>query len=170
MINKFKFCPNCKHKLNNYKKRLFDCPNCRFHFYLNPAPTNALIIENDKEEILLVKRKFNPYKNHWDLPGGFTDFGETVEESLIREIKEEINIDLKNFNYLGSFIDKYFYRGINYQTICFIFYTKLLEKHNLKASDDVSEIKFFSRKKLPWKQIGFKGIVQGLKKYLKILK
>lgn len=166
MITKFKFCPNCKNLLNHPEKRLLDCQKCGFHFYLNPCPTNALIIENNKEEILLVKRKLDPHKNLWDLPGGFVDFQETIEDSLKREIKEEININIDNLNYLGSFVDRYFYKGINYHTICFIFYTKIKTIPLMKPLDDVSEINFFPKNKIPWKKIAFKGIKQALKKYL----
>ncbi|MFN4212614.1 MAG: NUDIX hydrolase [Microgenomates group bacterium] len=168
MISKFKFCPNCKGKLKKIGLRLLDCQSCGFHFYLNPCPTNALIIENNKGEILLVKRKLPPKKNFWDLPGGFLDFKETIKESLIREVKEELNINLKNFtfNYLGSFFDRYFYKGINYHTICFIFYTKIKQKLTFKPRDDVSEIKFLPKDKIPWEKIAFDGIKKALKDYI----
>lgn len=110
-----------------------------------------------------------PKKGWWDLPGGFLDYKETIEESLIREVKQELNVNFKNFNlnYLGSFVDKYFYKGINYQTICFIFYTKISQKLNFQPEDDVSEIKFFSKEKIPWEKIAFEGIKKALKDYLK---
>ncbi len=102
------------------------------------------------------------------MPGGFLDFKETVEESLKREIKEEINLRIKinQFNYLGSFTDRYFYKGINYQTVCFIFYTKISKNLSLKPKDDVSEIKFFPKNNLPWEKIAFPGIKNALRKYI----
>lgn len=166
MISKFKFCPSCRNKVKKISNRLIDCHSCGFHFYLNPCPTNALIIENNQEEILLVKRKFNPYKNMWDLPGGFLDFNETIEESVTREIKEEINIKINNFNYLGSFVDRYLYKGVNYHTICFIFYTKIDKNLTFKPKDDVAKLKFFPKNKIPWEEIAFKGIKKALKEYI----
>ena len=45
--------------------------------------------------VLLIKRKFSPFKNFFALPGGFVDVGETVEEACVREMKEETSINLK---------------------------------------------------------------------------
>ena len=42
--------------------------------------------------VLLIKRKFSPFKNFFALPGGFVDVGETVEEACVREMKEETSI------------------------------------------------------------------------------
>ncbi|MBT6401979.1 NUDIX hydrolase, partial [Candidatus Woesearchaeota archaeon] len=60
------------------------------HFmeYKNPAPTvNVLIIKNN--QICLVKRNIEPYKDHIAIPGGYVEYGETVEQAAIREAKEE---------------------------------------------------------------------------------
>lgn len=49
----------------------------------------------NKDKVLLIKRKIKPFKGFWTIPGGHIDFGETSQESLIREIKEETNIDVE---------------------------------------------------------------------------
>jgi len=160
----FKYCPNCKSKLK--KTDHFFCPNCEFYFYLNPFPTNALILYNKSHEIVLVKRKYPPKKNFWDLPGGFINQNETVEQSIKREIKEELNIDIntKKLKYLTSTVDKYLYNKINQKTICFTFVYQI-ENEVLKPADDVSEIKFFKKESIPWNKIAFMGINLALKKY-----
>jgi mutator protein MutT len=66
----------------------------------------AIILENDKSEILLYLRDSKPgipFPNHWDLIGGHVEDGETPEEALVREVKEELNIDLNDY----SFYKKY---------------------------------------------------------------
>ena len=52
-------------------------------------------IINDKDEILLLKRRKEPYVGIWALPGGSIEFGEHLEEAIEREIKEETNIDVR---------------------------------------------------------------------------
>lgn len=168
MIKKFKFCPNCKNKLKKISHRLVDCPSCSFHFYFNPVPTCALILENKNEEILLVKRKFSPKKGFWDLPGGFIDFKEKAEEAIIREVKEELSLTLKNLKFFGSYVGFYPYKGINYQPLCFFFYSKINNNQikKIKTGDDAGEFIFFPKDKIPWKKLAFIDIKHALADYL----
>ena len=98
----YRFCPKCGTKAERKLHNLLSCPNCGYDFYINPASTNAAILENPKGEILLVKRKFDPMKGHLDLPGGFVEIGESLEASTIREIKEELGLDIKIIEKLGE--------------------------------------------------------------------
>ena len=50
--------------------------------YKNPSLTVDTIIFDESENIILIKRKNNPYKDHWALPGGFVEYGETVEGNV----------------------------------------------------------------------------------------
>ncbi|OGK16689.1 hypothetical protein A2774_00105 [Candidatus Roizmanbacteria bacterium RIFCSPHIGHO2_01_FULL_39_12c] len=163
------FCPRCSKKIAKKSESLYVCNHCGFHLYENPRPTNGLIAENEKGEILLVKRKDDPKKGYWDLPGGFVDMGETLEESFQREIKEELGVKVKNLKYLTSTADRYLYKGINLHTICFIFTGKLKGKE-LKIRDDISGFQFFPKDKIPFKRIAFTGVKKGIKYYLSSLK
>ena len=63
----------------------------------------AIILENDKGEFLLYLRDNKPgipFPDHWDLIGGHVEEGETPEEALVREVKEELDIDLKEYTFL----------------------------------------------------------------------
>lgn len=166
-ISAFQFCPRCQKPLKKISSRLVDCQSCGFHYYFAPAITNAAIIENKKGEILLVKRKFSPKKGFWDLPGGFVEFGETIEQSLKREIKEELGLNLTNFRYFSSYPGHYFYKGLDYSTLCFVFLGKV-KNQKLKASDDAEKIKFFKKEKIPFKRLAFVEIKNALKDYLKL--
>lgn len=161
----YKYCPLCSKKITKKSENLFICNFCGFHLYENPRPTNGLIAENKKGEILLVKRKDNPKKGFWDVPGGFVEIGETLEESFIREIREELGDEPKNLFYLTSTADRYLYKGINYHTICFLFTGKVNPK-KIKVHDDITEIKFFPKNKIPYDRIAFAGVKVGLKLYL----
>lgn len=166
IINAFKFCPSCQKPLKKLSSRLVDCPYCGFHYYFAPSVTNAAIIENQKGEILLVKRKFPPKKGFWDLPGGFVEFNETIEKSIIREVKEELDIKLKNFHYFSSYTGQYFYKGIYYPTLCFVFVGKI-DGQKPKPKDDAFDLKFFCKEKIPFKRLAFVEVRNALRDYLK---
>ncbi len=60
--------------------------------YRNPCTTVDILVERDNN-LLLIKRKYEPFKNMWALPGGHLDYGkETLEEAATRELKEETGI------------------------------------------------------------------------------
>jgi NADH pyrophosphatase NudC (nudix superfamily) len=100
--NFYKFCPKCGGNLVFQKENCLICRNCKFHFYINPLPCNAAIIENEKGEIMLVERKVDPKKGFWDWPGGFINPGESLEDSLKREIKEELNVENNVYLFVTS--------------------------------------------------------------------
>jgi len=67
----------------------------------------AIILENNKGEFLLALRdnkSWIPFPNHWDLIGGHVEEGETPEEALIREVKEELDIELTDYSFYKEFL------------------------------------------------------------------
>lgn len=66
---------------------------------------DAVIFFPQEKEIILIKRKNEPYKGYWALPGGFVEWGETVEQACIREVKEETSLDVKIIDIIGVFSD-----------------------------------------------------------------
>ncbi|MBE9047543.1 NUDIX hydrolase [Pleurocapsales cyanobacterium LEGE 10410] len=64
--------------------------------YRNPAPTVDIIIElidRPRRPIVLIERQNEPYG--WAIPGGFVDYGESIETAAIREAKEEVSLDVE---------------------------------------------------------------------------
>ncbi len=133
--------------------------------YINPRPTNAVIFLNKENEILLVKRSRPPKKDYWDLPGGFVDIGETLEQSVRREIQEEMDCTIGDLKLLGSYTGTYRYKGINYATLCFVFIARFPNKP-LTRSDEFTSMRFFSKKKIPWNRIAFVDNKKALHDYL----
>ena len=66
-------------------RRIIECPQCKAEVdvYQNPVPTVDIIIEIESKGIILIKRKNPPYG--WAIPGGFVDYGESLEEAAVRE-------------------------------------------------------------------------------------
>ena len=164
-INAFQFCPKCKAKLTSRLEnvRHIRCDQCGFELYLAPSVCNSVIILNQKSEVLLVKRKFEPEIDKWDLPGGFIEFDETLEQSVIREAKEELGVDICNLKYLCSAVDYYDFGGIRYHTLGFTFTAKADAHAEMKPQDDVSELRYFSFEDIPWSEIGFISIANALR-------
>lgn len=85
----------------------------------------AAIIQDEPGRILFIRRKRNPSKGKLSLPGGFVDPGETVESALVRETKEEVNLDIVSSRYLCSSPNNYDYRGVTYTVTDFFFVARV---------------------------------------------
>lgn len=159
----YKFCPRCTGDLVEEKENMLRCRKCDFEFYINALPCNAAIIENEKGEILLVKRKFSPQKGYWDWPGGFIDPYESLEDSIKREIKEELGVEIELGKLIGAYSDTYLFQNINLPVICIVMSGKI--KGKIKVSDDVSGYKYFSKEDIFKQKLAFKAMRQGLLDY-----
>jgi 8-oxo-dGTP diphosphatase len=72
----------------------------------NPAPAvDFLISKDDNSKILLVRRKNDPFKGMLSIPGGFINEGETAEDAMIREAKEETSLVVEPIAILGVYSD-----------------------------------------------------------------
>ena len=162
-----KFCPKCGSSQFNYEDdSSFRCESCDFHFFINSASAVAAIIENEEGEILLTIRAKEPQKGLLDLPGGFVDPGETIEEALKREVKEELNLQVTDTDYLISFPNEYVFSGYSVYTLDLAFICRVKDFDKLEANDDVAGYQFFLRDEIDFKKIGLKSIKNILKYYI----
>jgi ADP-ribose pyrophosphatase YjhB (NUDIX family) len=86
------------------KNSQISCPNCGAGILLhrNPAPVVDILISYEGG-IVLIERKFEPFG--WAIPGGFVDYGETVEQAAIREALEETSLDVRLTGLIGVYSD-----------------------------------------------------------------
>jgi len=113
--------------------------------YHNPAlAVNAIISKDDS--ILLVKRGVEPFKELWSLPGGFVEYDETVEDSIVREVKEETGLSVEPVKVVGVYSQPTRSPAKHVVTIC---YQCSILGGELKASDENIEAKFFTVEGLP---------------------
>jgi len=110
--------------------------------FKNPIPTVDIIIELEKG-IVLIKRKNPPFG--WALPGGFVEYGESLEEAVLREAKEETGLDIKNLQQFHTYSRPD--RDPRLHTISTVFIGKGIGVP--KASDDALEIGIFNKNNLP---------------------
>jgi ADP-ribose pyrophosphatase YjhB (NUDIX family) len=117
---------------------------------INLAGVNVLII-NDKEEVLLQKRGTFPFK--WGLIGGITELGESLEDTAIREAKEETNLNIEDLIFLGTTSGKDCYiefpSGDKAYFITIGYYTKSYAGELKIYNVETKELRFFSYEELP---------------------
>lgn len=106
-------------------------------------------ITNENGELLLQKR--NSKEDIWGLPGGAVEIGESIEESAIREVKEETGLDIR-IDYLVGVYSKYFTEypnGDKAQSICYKFKASVLGGDLFIDKYETFDLKFFDRNSLP---------------------
>lgn len=134
-MSPFRYCPHCKAPDPAFEegKRL-RCLHCGYVYYHNTAAAVGALIRSD-DRILFIRRGRNPGYGLLDLPGGFVDPGETLEEALSRECLEEIGEEPVRLTYCCSQSNRYEFAGILYTTADVFFYADLAKP--LTSDDDL---------------------------------
>jgi 8-oxo-dGTP diphosphatase len=120
------------------------CPSCgaKVKQYQNPFPTVDVIIELP-EGIVLIERKNEPFG--WAIPGGFVDYGETVESAALRESMEETALTVRELRLLGVYSDPA--RDKRSHNISTVFVAQA--DGTPKAGDDAAGVSVFPLHALP---------------------
>jgi len=109
----------------------------------NPIPTVDIIIELDGGGIVLIERKNPPYG--WALPGGFVDYGESLEAAALREAREETSLGVTLLRQFHSYSDPA--RDSRMHTITTVYVARAAG--NPVAADDAASIGVFTRETMP---------------------
>lgn len=133
--------------------------------YKKPSITADIFIYDENQNFILIKRKNNPFKDSWALPGGFVDYGESLEHAAIREAKEETSINIHSLEQFKVYSEPS--RDPRGHTITLTF----LAKGNMderKADDDAKDINIFSWEDIENINLAFDHmkILKDIKKYL----
>lgn len=166
IASQIRLCPRCGavgliwHSSNN-----FECCACNFTLYLNVAAAVAVIIEAEGK-ILVGVRKNEPCKGMLDLPGGFADPGESVEECARREVLEETGLALEDMAYFMSLPNTYLYRSIPYNTLDSVMVASLSRLPQVAPGDDLDELLWVERSALDLTLIAFDSLREAVRLYL----
>lgn len=125
----------------------------------------VLIWEN---EILLVRRKNDPYRGHWALPGGFVEPDETVEAGALRELMEETGVTGVRVEQFGAYGDPG--RDPRGRTVAVVYWARVLRKPEIQAGDDAAAAGWFSLNRLPPLAFDHAKIAQDVMRRLKAVK
>lgn len=120
------------------------CPHCGeiVEKYRNPLPTVDVIIALEKG-IVLIRRRHPPYG--WALPGGFVNYGESLEAAAIREAKEETSLEVELISQFGAYSNPG--RDPRHHSITVVF--TALARGEPEAADDAVDIGIFNQDGLP---------------------
>jgi NADH pyrophosphatase NudC (nudix superfamily) len=164
----FQYCPRCGSTgFLMEQERFFRCSNCNFVYYINAAAAVVALIFDKAGRLLLTVRKHDPAKGTLDLPGGFLDLNETVENALKREICEELNLTIESFQFFCSVPNQYLYSGLTYFTIDLTFICKVDDFSGIEANDDVADFVFMKPAEIIPEQVGLTSIRNIIKKIQK---
>ncbi|HBZ54968.1 MAG TPA: NUDIX hydrolase [Syntrophobacteraceae bacterium] len=121
------------------------CPRCgaEVWIYRNPLLTVDIIIETEGGGIVLIERRNPPLG--WALPGGFVDYGESLEAAARREAWEETGVRLQNLRQFRAYSDPA--RDPRHHTVTVVFIAKA--QGQPRAADDAKELGVFMADSLP---------------------
>jgi len=125
-------------------QEFLNCPACgaTVKSYLNPFLTVDVII-GDGNLVVLIERRNPP--TGWALPGGFVDYGESLEAAAIREAREETGLELAGLQQFGAYSDPA--RDPRQHSISVVFTSRGIG--TLRAGDDASSVRWFPLTALP---------------------
>ena len=126
-------------------KQGLTCPQCGtlVYAYRNPFPTVDIIIELEGRGVVLIRRAKPPYG--WALPGGFVDYGESLEDAARREAREETSLEVELVGQLGAYSAPD--RDPRHHTISVVFVARASGEP--RAASDAQGIGLFAEGNLP---------------------
>ena len=194
-LEKFRFCPVCgssRFEVNNVKSKR--CHDCGFTYYMNPSAATVAIItaagkalDSSSTEspcaisslpqsgkvgrglyLLVVRRGKEPAKGTLDLPGGFSDMGETSEQGVAREVLEETGLHVVRTEFLFSLPNRYVYSGLEIPTMDMFYRCEVAETvdalhQSVHAMDDAAEAMWVPISELNPDDFGLESIRRGVK-------
>jgi ADP-ribose pyrophosphatase YjhB (NUDIX family) len=141
----------------------FRCSACGFTLFFNAAGAVAAVIRRADGRALFVRRANDPAKGRLALPGGFVDPGESAEEALAREIREEVGLELRGVRYSSSHANEYDYDGVRYHTVDLFFVATVDDPDEAKALDAVEALVWMDPLTMPLAEVAFESMRAALR-------
>ena len=140
----FRFCPRCgsPRAAETVGQTPLRCAACGFTFYFNPTVAAACFIFDPQGRVLLIRRAKDPSAGKFGVPGGFIDFGESAEEGMRREVREEVGLAVERVRFLTSFPNLYPYREVIYPVVDLYFAADAVNPEAAQAIEAVASFEW----------------------------
>ena len=163
----FKYCLRCGGKLVwRSKQRLGICASCRYEMYDEPKLVVTGLLIDDTYRVLLGKRARTPHRGAWGTLGGFVEVGETGEEALRREMREELDTRLGTLEYFASIPGIYPYQGVALPYLEIVFIGRGPDLRKVRADkSEITALKYFAVQDIPFARLAFASQRTALRAY-----
>ena len=141
-----KFCPLCgkellEKEINGEKRLACSSTSCTFVHWDNPTPVVAAIVELDGK-VIMIRNKGWP-ENMFGIVSGFLEKGETPDDAILREVKEELGLDGR----IQSFIGYYSFFAMNQLLLTY----HIVAEGEITVGDELEEIRVVEPERIkPW--------------------
>lgn len=142
VLDTWRYCPRCGAELTSAADHL-QCPRCGERYWANSVPGAQAVIEREGR-VLLGRRRDDPGRGKWDLPGGFLHEGEDAVAGLRREVREETGLEVEPGAFLGTWNERYWDR-----TVLCLTWVAQVGRGEERAGDDLVELRWFERDDRP---------------------
>lgn len=168
----FRHCPRCgsaAFAVHDPKSKA--CGACGFVYYMNVAAATVALIVDAEGRLLVARRAREPARGTLDLPGGFCDIGETLEEGLAREVAEETGLAVRRARLLFTLPNRYVYSGLAVPTLDAFFACDVAGGPaafaRMRPADDVAELLWVPLRAVDPAQFGLASIRDGVARFLR---
>ncbi len=167
----FRHCPRCGAAAGPVSPapNPFHCGACGFRYFFNPTVAVAVFARREDGRTLLIRRARDPGKGRLAPPGGFIDVGETAETAAIRELREEVGLEIGDLGFLCSEPNQYTYEGVTYPVLDF-FFTARCAGTEIPAIDEVAAAEWFDPQEIEPGALAFPSMQCALVRWQKNLR
>jgi len=162
----FRFCPRCGAERGAVVETgPFRCGACDFLYFFNPAIAVAALILRDDGKGLFIRRAKEPARGRLALVGGFVDAGESADEALRREVREEVRLELDDLRFLSSHPNDYHYQDIVYPVVDFFFVARTSDHERTTALDGVASFEWLDPHTVDLADLAFPSMRDAVSRY-----
>jgi ADP-ribose pyrophosphatase YjhB (NUDIX family) len=141
-----------------------ECASCSYRYYHSAVAAVVGIVQHE-DKIIITRRANDPGKGLLAIPGGFVEHGETLEQTLVRELHEELNLDVTDPVYLASFASQYLFGDVLYQTAVAYFVVTDADITNARAADDIDHFQLVKPDDIDGSTLAFEADKMALLRY-----